>query len=127
MIWVLLLFCFNLFWLSWVFVAACGPSLVSVSMSISILRVWWLLLLQGKWAPGQMGSVVVMHGCSCLAASGIFLDQGLNPCPLHWQQILNLCSTREALQIILDRTKLSRIILVWAEALQAFWIGPKVF
>ena len=85
MIWVLWLFCFNLFWLSWGFVAACGPSLVAVSMSISILRVWWLLLLQGKWAPGQMGSVVVMHGCSCLAACGIFLDQGLNPCPLHWQ------------------------------------------
>ena len=31
------------------------------------------------------GSVVVMHGFSCPLACGIFLDQGLNPCPLHWQ------------------------------------------
>ena len=33
----------------------------------------WLLL----WSTG---SVVVVHGLS-----GIFLDQGLNPCLLHWQ------------------------------------------
>ena len=27
----------------------------------------------------------VAHGPSCSAACGIFPDQGLNPCPLHWQ------------------------------------------
>ena len=32
-----------------------------------------------------MGSVAVVHGSSCSEACGIFLDQGLNPCPLHWQ------------------------------------------
>ena len=32
-----------------------------------------------------MGSVVVVHGLSCSAACGIFLDQGMNLCPLHWQ------------------------------------------
>ena len=31
------------------------------------------------------GSVVVAHGLSCSTACGIFLDQGLDPCPLHWQ------------------------------------------
>ena len=31
------------------------------------------------------GSVVVAHGPSCSAACGILPDQGLNPCPLHWQ------------------------------------------
>ena len=31
------------------------------------------------------GSVVVTHGLSCPEACGIFLDQGLNPRPLHWQ------------------------------------------
>ena len=31
------------------------------------------------------GSVIVAHGPSCSAARGIFPDQGLNPCPLHWQ------------------------------------------
>ena len=28
-------------------------------------------------------SVAVMHWLSCFASCGIFLDQGLNPCPLH--------------------------------------------
>ena len=32
-----------------------------------------------------MGSVVVVHGLSCPVACGIFLDQGLNLWPLHWQ------------------------------------------
>ena len=51
----------------------------------------------GAWALGtrasvvvahglqSAGSVVVAHGLSCSAACGIFLDQGSNPCPLHWQ------------------------------------------
>ena len=29
--------------------------------------------------------LVVLHGFSCPTACGIFLDQGLNLCPLHWQ------------------------------------------
>ena len=46
----------------------------------------------GAWAPvvvalelSSAGSVVVAHGLSCSAACGIFLDQGSNSCPLHWQ------------------------------------------
>ena len=31
------------------------------------------------------GSVVVVHGLSGSTACGNFLDQGSNPCPLHWQ------------------------------------------
>ena len=30
-------------------------------------------------------SVVVVHRLSCSETRGIFLDQGLNPSPLHWQ------------------------------------------
>ena len=37
------------------------------------------------------------HGLSCSMACGIFPDQGSNPCPLHWQAILNHCATREVL------------------------------
>ena len=33
----------------------------------------------------RAGSVIVAHGPSCSAARGIFPDQGLNPCALHWQ------------------------------------------
>ena len=29
--------------------------------------------------------VVVIHELSCPEACGTFLDQGSNPCPLHWQ------------------------------------------
>jgi len=32
-----------------------------------------------------VGSIVVLLGLSCPTACGIFLDQGLNPCCLHWQ------------------------------------------
>ena len=31
------------------------------------------------------GSVVEAHGLSCSEVCGIFSDQGLNPCLLHWQ------------------------------------------
>ena len=30
-------------------------------------------------------SAIVVHGFSCATAYGIFLDQGSNPCLLHWQ------------------------------------------
>ena len=38
-------------------------------------------------APGlySPGSVAAAHGPSCSATCGIFLDQELNPCLLHWQ------------------------------------------
>ena len=41
--------------------------------------------LVGSTGSRHVGSVVVAHGLSCSAARGIFPDQGLNPCPLHWQ------------------------------------------
>ena len=42
------------------------------------------------------GSVVVVHGVSYSKACGIFLDQGLNPCPLLSRWILYHWATREA-------------------------------
>ena len=33
----------------------------------------------------EVASLVVEQGLSCSAACEIFLDQGLNPCLLHWQ------------------------------------------
>ena len=50
--------------------------------------------LQQLWHVGSVvvacnlqstGSVVVAHGLSCSTACWIFSDQGLNPCPSHWQ------------------------------------------
>ena len=83
------LYFFFFFWLRWVFIAARRLSLVAASGGYSSLQcagfsLWWLLLL---WSTGSrlMGSVVVAHGLSCSTACGIFPDQGLNPCPLHWE------------------------------------------
>ena len=92
---------FIYFWLHWVFVAARGLSLVVVSGGYSSLwyvgfLLWWLLLLwsQSSRCVGSVvvahglqsaGSVVVAHGLSCSVTCGIFQDQALNPCPLHWQ------------------------------------------
>ena len=63
--------CLFVFWLHWVFVAVRRLSLVVASGGYSSL-----------WCAG---SAVVACGLSCSAACGIFLAQGLNPCPLHWQ------------------------------------------
>ena len=73
-----------------------GLSLVAVSRGYSSLRCAGFSCC-GAWALGARASVVVarrlqsadsvvvVNGLSCLVASGIFLDQGWNPCPLHWQ------------------------------------------
>ena len=46
----------------------------------------WLLFLVGEHRlQGAWASVVVMQGLSCSTACGVFLDQGSNLCPLHWQ------------------------------------------
>ena len=37
------------------------------------------------WVLGCVASIVVAHRVSCPEAYGIFLDQGLNSCHLHWQ------------------------------------------
>ena len=65
------------FWLCWVSVAAYRLSLDAASRELlSCCRVQ---------ALGCMGSVVVAQVLSRSVACDIFLDQGLNPCPLHWQ------------------------------------------
>ena len=33
-----------------------------------------------------VGSVVGAHRFGCSVACGLLPDQGLNPCPLHWQE-----------------------------------------
>ena len=66
-----------------------GLSLVVVSEGHSSSRCAGLSLsrplLLRSTGSGRTGSVVVAHGPSCSAACGIFPDQGLNLCPLHWQ------------------------------------------
>jgi len=61
---------------NYVFLAVLGLSLVVASVGFSSLQ---------NTCSRRVDSVVVAHGLSCSTACGIFLDQGLNPCPLHQQ------------------------------------------
>ena len=82
------------FWLHWDFVVAHGLSLVAESRSYSLAVVHGLFIvlpplvvkcgLWDLWAP-RTGPGVVVHKLSCPAVYGIFLDHGLNHCPLHLQ------------------------------------------
>ena len=80
---------FIYFWLCWVFVYVRGLSPAAASGGHSSSRcvglsLSWPLLLRSTGSR-RAGSVVVAHGLSCSEARGIFPDQGLNLCPLHWQ------------------------------------------
>ena len=66
-----------------------GLSPVAASGGHSSLRCAGLSLsrplLLRSTGSRRAGSVIAAHGPSCSAACGIFPDQGLNLCPLHWQ------------------------------------------
>ena len=75
--------------------AVCGLSLVVVN-GASLVAVRGLLIVVASRCEARAlgtqasivrlaGSVVVVHGLSCPVACGILVDQGLNPCRLHWQ------------------------------------------
>ena len=64
-------------------------SLVGGLLFIVVLRVLIAVASRGGVSgghrlQGMQASAVVAHALSCSAACGIFLDQGLNTCPLHW-------------------------------------------
>ena len=58
-----------------VFVAACGLSLVMASGG-------YIFTAEASLVVADF--LVVVHRLSCSVACGIFLEQGLNLCPLHW-------------------------------------------
>ena len=85
----LFIYLFIYFWLCWVFVFVRGLSPAVASGGHSSSRCAGLslsrpLLLQSTGSR-HAGSVIVAHGPSRSAACGILPDEGLNPCPLHWQ------------------------------------------
>ena len=65
--------------------AVSGLSLVAANRGGAQASHCWGFPCGGAQALGIQASVVATCGLSCLDACGIFLDQGLNPCPLHWQ------------------------------------------
>ena len=58
----------------------------------SCFSLWWLLLLQScgtgthsLWLMGPRACRLQSRGLGCSTICGIFLEQGWNPCFLHWQ------------------------------------------
>ena len=66
-----------------------GFSLAVESEGYSLVAVCRLLFTVTSFVAEHRlqgtGSVVVVYGVSCSVAYGIFPDQGLNLCLLHWQ------------------------------------------
>ena len=61
----------------WVLVAVLRLSLLAASKGLLFIAVIGLLI--------TVAQGVAMHGLHCFTAGGIFLDQRLNPSPLHWR------------------------------------------
>ena len=68
----------------------CGCSLVAANRGDSVavhgLLLGVVLSLYRAQSPGARATEVVVRGISCSVACGIFPDQGLNPCALHWEE-----------------------------------------
>ena len=108
-------------WLHWVFIAACGFSLVAESSGYSSLQctgfsLWWLLLLRsvGSRACGHLylwvtGSVAARH-----VGSSWTRDQTHVPCIGRW--ILNHWITRELPHLFYSCWLLICLILFWTSS-----------
>ena len=53
---------------------------------LGLLAAWGLSLLVLCRLLVAVASLVVVHRLTYPVAGGLFLDQGSNPCTLHWQE-----------------------------------------
>ena len=124
------MFVFIYLWPCWVFVTVHSLALVVASKGYSLAAGFRLLtavpslgsraheLHSVGAAHGlqSVGSAVVVHGLSCTAARGIFLDQGMNLCLLNCKRILYHWATWEALLIFI-------YLLIWRQQYHFTKIG----
>ena len=64
--------------------SSCSERWLLFVVMLGLLIVLASLISQHRF-QASLDSVVVVYNLSCPEACGIFLDQGLNPRPLHWQ------------------------------------------
>ena len=99
------IYLFIYFWLCWVFVSVQGLSLVVASGGHSSSRCTGLSLsppvLLRSTGSRRAGSVIVAHGPSCFAAVESSRTRARTRVPCIGRQILNHCTTREALGVAL--------------------------
>ena len=70
----------------YLFILGCAGSwLLSSFVVVNRLLILAPSLVGQHGLQGMQASVVVAHGLGWPIACGTFPDQGLNPCPLHWQ------------------------------------------
>ena len=70
---------------SWLLGCCCAWASSGCSeWGLLFLEMRGLLIALASPVADQSGSVVVAQRLSCSKAYGIFPDQGLNPCTLHW-------------------------------------------
>ena len=71
----------------YLFVFGCtGSSLLLVGYSLVVVhRLIYVISPVAEHGLQSLGSRVVACGLSYPTACGVFLDQGSNPCLLHWQ------------------------------------------
>ena len=100
-IWEFFLIKFFFSWLCCIFIAVFGLSQVMASRATfhygTLVSHCGVFSCHRALALSAKALEVVAHGLICTMACSIFLNQGLNLCPLHWQVILNHCTTREVL------------------------------
>ena len=87
-----------------------GYSLVEMLglLNVGVLSLWSMGFrhMSSALSPcglQSMGPVVEGHGLWCPTTCGIFLNQGLNLCPLNWQ-VDSFWTTREVLLVLLTIT-----------------------
>ena len=110
----------RVFWLSWVFIALRGLSLVAASRGV------WAshcdgLSRYGPQALGKWVSVVVVHKLSCSEAYGIFLDQNWTHVPCNGRRLL-IQWAREILDILLKHKCLNPTLELLT---QEIWQEPQ--
>ena len=93
-----------------VFAAACRLSLIVVGLLF--LEMYRLLIVVVSLVKHRLQGTcpaVVTHGLNCSAACGIFPDQGLNPCPLHWQEDLQPLDDQESYSVFMHAQSFSHV------------------
>ena len=87
--------------------SSCGEQGLLLFVSVYELLIRWLLLLQITGSR-HVDSEAVAPLLTCSVPCGIFLDQGLNPCPLHWQADSSTVPPRKSNKLLFLNTKYQR-------------------
>lgn len=94
---------------------------------------WSFLLMGFLWLPSFDYSLIVApsqclwhHELSCSVGCGIFLDQGSNLCPPHWQAGSYHRATREDQRCVIFKGGFWEIICIFSCAISFYFFILKI-